>query len=277
MFYVDLQNTIFFLGSFLASIKISQGEVFSAMNAEIEESKRELLGEELQEDAHNDVVIALQKKQHDISLKWAIEQQKKDQQSFDELLHFLPNLCQELSGLIQQYQLQQVEEVDQNQVDEDEHFVEIPENFHFQNDFQNDNYPVEEPNQDQQDDDEDNQDLNDENDQVEPNFVNPVQEDEQEDEADNAEFNQIFVFIQEIWRMLLVQQCVMLPIHHRSEIIHLLRLPVLDKELIISRLNFMVHEQDFQEPILIEHFKTLHHSQELLQKTAGLITQFIEM
>lgn len=279
MFYVDLQNIIFFLGSFLTSIKISQGEVFSAMTAEIEENKKDFFDKELQQDAHNDVVIAFEKKQHDISLKWAIEQQKKDQQSFDGLLHFLPNLCEELNGLIQQHQEHPVDQPvdDQNQVDEDEQFVEIPENFHFLNDFQNDNHQVEELNQDEQDEQDDNEDFNDENDEVEPNFINEDFDEQEEDAIANDEFEQILALIQEIWRMLLVQQCVMLPIRQRSEIIHLLRLPVINKELILSRLNSMVQEQDFQEPILIEHFKTLHHSQELLQKTADLITQFIEM
>jgi hypothetical protein len=257
------------------------------MAAEVEENKLELLGEELEQNIHNDVVIILQNKQHDISLKWAIEQQKRDQQSFDGLIHFLPNLCEELSGLIQEYQHDQAMD-DQNLVDEQEHFVEIEDNFHFQNDFQNDIPVVEEPilqlgqdeidDQDQMDDQDemDDQDqMDDENDQLDE--VNPLFIEQEQEEEEQVDFKQILVFIQEIWRMLLVQQCVMLPIQHRAEIIYLLRLPVINKKLILSRLNFMIEEQDFQEPILIERLKTLHYSQEYLQKTADLIDKFFGM
>ena len=180
-------------------------------------------------------------------MKWSIEQQKKNEQSFDELIHFLLNFCNELNKLIQQ----QVE--NQNKVVEDE-------NFHFNN------HQVEENNQDEY--------IN----EIQPNFINQEEQQEEQEEEDgdddeevNSEFNQICGFIQEIWRIVLIQQCIMLPIHYRSEIIHLLELPEIDRELILSRLNSMLQEQDFQEPILIKHFHTLHYSQELLQKTASLI------
>jgi hypothetical protein len=298
MFHIDLQNTFFFFASLLNSLKISQGEIFSEMAAEIEETKKELLGEELEQDVHNDVLIIFQKKQHDISLKWVIEQQKKDQQLLEILIDFLPNLFDELNELIEENQKEFQIVDDQNQVDQ-EQFLEIPNNFEndFQNDFQNDlendehiiegeieNLDDEDNINDEINDDNEGEDYNEQNQQnqqndlIDQDFVNPVFiEQEDEEEEDNKFIDAILVFIQEIWRMLLVRQCLMLPIPQRNEIIHLLRLPIIDKELILSRLNSMIVEQNFQEPILIENFKTLHYLQELLQKTGGLINQFIEI